>query len=99
MNKQTVLSIFLLLAFVTVLVGAVAKIMHLGGSEWLLGAGMVSTVVFTVMALWEVLTKAPVRGFEKLMWIVGLLFMPLLAGLLYLLVGRKRLLGHSTSMV
>jgi len=75
------------------LVGALMKILHLPGADQLLIIGMVSNGVFVVSALSEVWRSERIDKNEKIMWTIAFVFMGFLgaiAGIVYLLMGRKR---------
>lgn len=75
------------------LVGAFMKILHLPGADQLLIIGMVSNGVFVVSALSEVWRSVRIDKNEKIMWTIAFVFMEFLgaiAGIVYLLMGRKR---------
>ena len=76
------------------LVGALMKILHLPGAEQLLMVGVVSNGVFVVSALTEVWRSVRIDKNEKIMWTIAFVFMGFLgviAGIVYLLLGRKRI--------
>lgn len=66
-------------------------LIHSPGAEtWLLIAVVVS-LVFIVSAIYEVATSKRIDGREKTMWTIALIFFSAVAGLIYLLMGRKRI--------
>jgi type IV secretory pathway component VirB8 len=70
------------------------KILHLPGAEELLIVAVVSNGVFVVSALIEVWRSVRIDKNEKIMWTIAFVFMGLLgaiAGIVYLLLGRKRI--------
>lgn len=69
------------------------KISHLPGANMFLIIGMVANGVFIVTALYEIWDSFRIQTNEKIMWTVAFVFMGFLgalAGILYLLMGRKR---------
>ncbi|HSK13782.1 MAG TPA: hypothetical protein VK907_11245 [Phnomibacter sp.] len=49
-----------------------------------------STVIFIVLSVREVLGSPKISSNEKIMWTVGLILLSLIAGLVYSLMGRER---------
>ena len=93
MNLGTIVTWSFFISLVLVLVGAFMKILHLPGAEQLLIVGMVTNGVFVVAALSEVWRSERIDKNEKIMWTIAFIFMGLLgtmAGIVYLLLGRKR---------
>ena len=93
MNLGKIVSWSFFISLVLSLVGALIKILHLPGADQLLMAGIVSNGVFVVSALTEVWRSARIDKNEKIMWTIAFVFMGFLgaiAGIVYLLMGRKR---------
>lgn len=67
------------------------------GSEAVMVAALMLIGVFVLTSLFEVHSSTNIRSSEKTMWTIGLLFTGLIAGLAYLLMGRKRVLGSDDS--
>jgi hypothetical protein len=81
------------ISFVFELLGAFMKILHVPGANVLLITGMVANVVFVVAALSEVWGSRSIHTNEKVMWTIAFIFMGFLgalAGIFYVLMGRKR---------
>lgn len=88
-------NVFLFLAILSItgsVAGAILKIMHVPGADIMLAVALIGGFAFAVFALWEILPSS-ISKIEKLMWIVGFLFLNWLAAVLYLAVGRNRILG------
>ena len=93
MNLGTIVSWSFFISLALSLVGALMKILHLPGAEQLLMVGVVSNGVFVVSALTEVWRSVRIDKNEKIMWTIAFVFMGFLgaiAGIVYLLLGRKR---------
>ena len=87
--------IFLLLLILSIggsFSGALLKIMHAPGADILLAVGLIAGFVFAGLALWEIL-PTNIQMTEKLMWVFGFIFLNWIAVILYLAVGRNRILG------
>lgn len=94
MNLGTIVTWSFFISLVLVLLGAFMKILHLPGAEQLLIVGMVTNGVFVVTALSEVWRSERIDKNEKIMWTIGFTFIGFLgtiAGIVYLLLGRKRI--------
>ena len=89
-NKQ-ILNLSFVLSIVIVLVGALFKIMHYPFSQLLLIVGLISMLVFWYVAISEIRSSTKIDGTEKFMWIFGIIFLGNVAGLVYLLSARKRI--------
>lgn len=89
-NKQ-ILNLSFVLSIVIVLVGALFKIMHYPYSQLLLIVGLISMLVFWYVAISEIKSSTKIDGSEKFMWIFGIIFLGSVAGLVYLLSARKRI--------
>jgi hypothetical protein len=81
-------SFFINISFV--LMGALMKITHLPFAETLLIIGILGNVVFIVFALNEVWTSIRIEKHEKIMWTISFIFSGTLGPLIYILLGRKR---------
>ena len=73
------------------IIGAYLKITHSEGAETLLIVGLISTLIFIVSAIYEVRTSTRIAPSEKTMWTIAFIFFNGIAGLIYFLIGRKRI--------
>lgn len=89
-NKQ-LLNLSFILSFVIVIIGALFKIMHYPYSQLFLIVGLTSMLVFWYVAISEIRSSTKIDGSEKFMWIFGIIFFGSVAGLVYLLSARKRI--------
>ena len=95
MNLGIVVKWSFIISLVFELVGALMKIMHLPGADELLIIGMAANGVFIVSALSEVWGSVRINTNEKVMWTIAFIFMGFLgalAGILYVFIGRKRII-------
>ena len=95
MNLGIVVKWSFIISLVFELVGALMKIMHLPGADELLIIGMAANGVFIVSALSEVWGSVSINTNEKVMWTIAFIFMGFLgalAGILYVFIGRKRII-------
>ena len=79
------------MSFIITLIGAYLKIIHAEGAEVCLTIGIIFLIVFIVTAIFEVRTSRKIDTTEKTMWTIAFIFMSGLAGLIYFLIGRKRI--------
>ena len=92
MQKIHILNIVFTLSIVLVTLGALFKIMHYPYSQTLMIIGLLSMLVFWFLTLSEIISSTRIPGSEKFMWIIGLIFCGSIAGLVYLLSGRSRII-------
>jgi hypothetical protein len=95
MNIGIVVKWSFVISLVFELLGALMKILHLPGADQLLIVGMVANGVFIVAALSEIWGSVRINSNEKFMWTIAFIFTGILgalAGMLYVLMGRKRIL-------
>jgi hypothetical protein len=81
------------LSFAFQFMGPLFKIMHLPIAEELLIIGIISHYLVAILAMFEIWQSGKIERIEKIMWTVAFLFLGGLAGLLYILVGRKRIVS------
>ncbi len=80
------------LMFVSIAIGAYLKILHSPGANALLMMGMFAFFIFIIIALFEVNTSGRLNRYEKITWTIGLIFVPFIAGTLYI-VSRRRIIA------
>lgn len=79
------------IALLITIAGAIMKITHMNGAHILLLFGILSTLCYVVIGICEVNISKRITQSEKIMWTSAFIFLNFLAGLLYLLNGRKRI--------
>ncbi|MBC7867307.1 MAG: hypothetical protein H7X88_07220 [Gloeobacteraceae cyanobacterium ES-bin-316] len=91
MNLGTIVKFSFITSILSTIGATFLMLIHSPGAEtWLLIAVVVS-LVFIVSAIYEVATSKRIDGREKTMWTIALIFFSAVAGLMYLLMGRKRI--------
>jgi hypothetical protein len=75
-------------------IGAMFKITHWANADALLIIGVLTWLVFIVTALYEVNTSTRITRTGKLMWTVAFILMAGIAGIIYVLGGRKTVTGE-----
>ena len=77
--------------FLGILVGAIVKIMHFPYGDLMMAIAMISYLIFACMVIYEVVQSGKIERIEKSMWVIGMIFFSAITGILYFLVGRKRI--------
>ena len=98
MKKDQLLKISFLISIGGILIGAALKIMHVPTAELLLQISISFYLLFAALALFEIYKSNRIETIEKIMWTIGLLFLGSIAGILYLVTGRKRIVGNVSNL-
>lgn len=91
MKQGTFLTISFLLSFVLTILGAYLKIMHATGADTILAIALFATLAYVLLAMYEVWSSDLFTHGEKIMWTVAFVLLSGIGGLIYLLMGRRRL--------
>lgn len=83
------LTISLVLSFLLTIYFAISKIQHHEISYVFLIAGVIFFLIFSFLAVAEIKSNAGIDLHVKIAWILGFLFLGILAGFIYLLIGRN----------
>lgn len=94
MKKFQLLAGLYILSILIIIAGALLKILHMPGGDSVLIASFLVTVAFMGLVLQEVFSSARISTGEKLMWTVGMVFFNSITGIVYLLVGRKKVVAE-----
>ena len=94
MDTKKIIMISFISSFFITIVGALYKIMHWPYASILLSVGIVISLVYVVLCLMEISNSKQVNGLEKLMWLVGFIFISQIAGLVYILSARNRIIRN-----
>ncbi len=73
------------------IIGAYLQIIHSSYADIFLMAGIMFTFLFIGSAVTEVFASKRIAKNEKLMWTIGFVFFSSIAGLVYVLIGRRRI--------
>ncbi len=95
MKLGTIVKWSFIMCFIITFLGAYLKMTHSEGAETLLIIGIIATLIFIVSAIYEVRTSNRIANSEKTMWTIAFSFMGGLAGLVYFLIGRKRIANNN----
>ena len=96
MNTGILVKAGLLTMVVCSLIGAYLKITHAPGGETLLMVALLASLIFIVSAIYEVNVSKRIHRSEKVMWTLGFLFTSGIAGIVYMLSARKRIVQRLT---
>ena len=91
METKSILYISFILAFFIVILGTFFKIEHYPHTKLVLVIGLIFHLIFLITAIYEVRKSKKIEVSEKFMWTVGFIFFGSVAGLVYLLSARKRI--------
>lgn len=94
MKMEQILKISFFIWFVGMIIGAISKIMHHLYGDFLLNISIFSFLIFTCLVIYEIFKAEKIEKSEKIMWIIGMLFLGVITGIFYLLVGRKRVVSN-----
>lgn len=85
-----------IIAFASILFGAFLKILHHSNADTFLMIGLIAQCIFILFVIGEVVLSFKIKTNEKVMWIVGAIFMSSIVGLIYLFSARKRIANPSS---
>ena len=91
MKKDIPIKLSFINGYVLLLLGVFLKINHEKNAGLFLKVGIISSIVYFILAIYEIRTSNRIDSFEKKRWTIGFIFMTGLAGLLYFFVGRKKI--------
>jgi len=95
MKLGTIVKTTFIVGLLITLIGAYLKITHSEGAEALLIIGVIAWLSFIVTAIYEVRTSNRIDNTEKTMWTIAFIFFGGIAGLIYFLIGRRRIVTSS----
>lgn len=95
-NSQFLPATYLLnLSLVCILVAF--KLNHIGNTENLFLAGMVTQILYAIPCLFEIGRSVRIPRHEKITWIIGMLCITVVAGAIYIFSARKRIVNPDTT--
>ena len=95
MKLGTIVTTSFIISFILTFIGAYLKITHSEEADTWLSIGILSSIVFILTAIYEVRTSKRIDHTEKTMWTLSFIFFSSIAGLIYILIGRKRIASNS----
>jgi hypothetical protein len=94
-SRDTLITVNFAIGFSFLLIASILRISHWQGAQTLLIGGFVATLVYMVIALYEVFKSTRINKPEKIMWTICIILLSPIAGLVYMLSGRKRIIPIS----
>jgi 4-hydroxybenzoate polyprenyltransferase len=94
-RNKVLLVVSLCLSFSILILYAFMSIQHKGASIQLFETGILLSLFFMLIAVYEISKSDSITRVEKTAWVGGLLFFGCVAGLVYLMAGRKRIVGYN----
>ena len=79
------------IAFVFSIIGALLKINHTGNSSVFLIIGIISTLIYIIIGIYEVNNSTRIKSNEKVMWTIGFTTFSFFVGVYYFISGRKKI--------
>ena len=79
-------------AFFFSIIGAILKINHMENSSFLLIIGIIFTLIYIMIAIYEVNNSTKIKSNEKVMWTIGFITISFFVGLYYFVYGRKHII-------
>jgi lipid-A-disaccharide synthase-like uncharacterized protein len=92
MNTNKIIPISFIISYLFTIVGALLKIMHWPNANVFLIIGMLALAFFVGTCIYEIMSSERINKSEKIMWFFGFLFFWMITGLVYILLGRKRII-------
>ncbi len=72
--------------------GAFMKLNQNSGADYILAIGILATLIYIIIGIIEVNKSQKIKDSEKVMWTIGFITLNFIAGLLYFISGRKRII-------
>lgn len=91
MNKDLILKITFGISLFSGLIGTYLKMMHIPAPIPFILISIIAGIIYSVLALMEIFSFRRINHSEKVMWVVGFLFVNPITGLLYFVLRRKYL--------
>jgi hypothetical protein len=90
MNKEKIIRSSLFASIGISILAAWFKLQHQQVANYLLPVALAVGLFFIITAIYEVSQSRKIDRSEKIMWIIGFLFLTSISGLIYVFRGRKR---------
>ena len=95
MKRDTVIKLSFAISLLLTITAATLKLLHKPNSDPFLLSAVISTIIYIVLAIYEVRSSPRISTIEKNMWTIAFIFMSGLAGLIYFIVGRDRIVSKN----
>ena len=93
MKKGIILKTGFIISLLLILFSSWLKLIHAPGADTWLSISAALVFIFIVTGIYEVLNSKRIDSSEKIMWTLAFLLFSGLTGLVYFLVGRKRIVA------
>jgi hypothetical protein len=93
MKRSILLKSSFAIALISTIIGSLIKIVHWSNADVLLLIGLVASFIFIVTAIIDVQRSRRIASSEKTMWTIAFIFLGWIAGAVYLLFARKRIIN------
>lgn len=93
MKRSILLKSSFAIALISTIIGSLIKIVHWSNTDVLLLIGLVASFIFIVTAIIDVQRSRRIPSSEKTMWTIAFIFLGCIAGAVYLLFARKRIIN------
>ena len=91
MNKPQLLPATYLFNVALVIILLLFRLQHIPNTEMLFLAAMASQLMYAIPCMIEISRSTRIPRFEKVTWFIGMLFITVVAGGLYIFGARKRI--------
>lgn len=99
MNTGPIVITSFFAGIILTIIGAYFKVTHTGDGETWLIVSFISWAIFVIASIYEVASSRTIGRSEKLLWTFGLILLSGVTGIVYLLVGRKRIVATASRAV
>lgn len=89
-NKH-LLIVFFILTILMIIISSALFVSHSPYADTLMNFVFLSSLIFIIIAIYEVTSSKNLNTDEKIIWTIAFIFMNVIAGAVYLLIGRKRI--------
>lgn len=90
--NKNLIPVLYIFSVVILFIGALLKILHQPFSIEMMGLAFLSAITYIILSLIEIFKSDRIDTSEKIMWLFGFIFLGTIAGFIYLVSGRKRVL-------
>ena len=89
-EKKNLFKKAFVISFLFTIIGAMMKISHWQYYSIFLIIGILSTILYVVVGIYEVNNSNRISSSEKVLWTIGFIMFSFFVGLFYLISGRRK---------
>ena len=95
MTKERLLKTTFLMSILLMLIGAMLKILHIGGQYgyWIFIGAIIAHFIYVIVSIFEINNSSRIKSLEKIAWTIGFIFFSIVTAFLYYISGRARIIG------